>query len=371
MHQNGDSKPARVLIIGPLPPPYGGSRVSFSLFLRRAQQLDHLRISHIDFPIRKVADESRLGAVSYTRSAARAVAALVRIPVCDRVVLFASRGTAFSFGLAVIAVGRLWRKPVVVRLFGGRPYAPIRNRWAPLRWVTDRILTWADGLSLETETGRNDFPIMVRDRVRAIRGYRPRVEPVSPGDSVPSRESGAPFKFVFGGRVDKSKGMDVLMAACSILSREHPLGSFQVDCYGPASEEVQAAAGRSPGFRLAGSIDNASYRRLLPGYGAFVYPSIYDNEGHPGALIEAMQAGLPVVSSALPTVGEIVRDGVEGLLIEPGDPDALAAAMGSIMTNPSLRAKLAQQSGRAGMEFDEDVVIPILLKEMGLSLGSA
>ena len=63
-------------------------------------------------------------------------------------------------------------------------------------------------------------------------------------------------------------------------------------------------------------------------------------------LVEAMAAGLPVVASDIAGFREVIRDGVEGLLVPPGHPAALADAMQRVLTEPGL----AERLGAAGRE---------------------
>jgi phosphatidylinositol alpha-mannosyltransferase len=67
------------------------------------------------------------------------------------------------------------------------------------------------------------------------------------------------------------------------------------------------------------------------------------------ALVEAMAAGVPVVASDIPGFREVVRDGIEGLLVPPGDPSALAAALRRVLADTELATAL----GRAGRERAE------------------
>jgi glycosyltransferase involved in cell wall biosynthesis len=67
----------------------------------------------------------------------------------------------------------------------------------------------------------------------------------------------------------------------------------------------------------------------------------YANEGIPQALMQAMACGLPVVTTDIGAIGEIVRDGVEGLLTAPRNPQALAQAIERLRAEPALRARLA------------------------------
>jgi glycosyltransferase involved in cell wall biosynthesis len=92
--------------------------------------------------------------------------------------------------------------------------------------------------------------------------------------------------------------------------------------------------------------------RFLAAADAFVLPSL--TEGLPGALVEAMAAGLPCVTTDIPGNRELVRDEETGLLVPPQDPTALARALGRILDDPSLAARVAK-AGQALVfkEYDE------------------
>ena len=362
MSTSRNSKPLKVLLIGPLPPPIGGSTVSFERFLEHAIRIPELDVTHIDLPVHKLDADGQPSGVSPIRTLGRGLAALRRFPAAERVVLFSSRGLAFSFGLVIIAFGRLVGRPVYLRLFGGRPYARAASRKSPLRRLTEKLLSYASGISLETEVGRNDFPAQLRGLVKAVPGYRPRPDAAPRGSKDSAR-----VRFAFAGRVDRSKGFDVLIKAADLLASRLPVGSFQIDCYGPTSSGIEPQWRNHPTVNLMGLVDNQRYRSLLASYDAFLYPSVYDNEGHPGAVIEAMLNGLPIVCTSLPAVGEIVSDGIEGLTVPSNDPESLAEAMIRIITDRGLRERLAAGSKARGLQFDEEVVIPRLLREMGLA----
>ena len=86
---------------------------------------------------------------------------------------------------------------------------------------------------------------------------------------------------------------------------------------------------------------------VAPFYAAFdavVLPS--GNEGTPVTVIEALAGGRPVVATRVGGVPDVVRDGVDGFLVEPGDVDALAARLAELARDPELRERMGEQ-GRA------------------------
>jgi len=87
---------------------------------------------------------------------------------------------------------------------------------------------------------------------------------------------------------------------------------------------------------------------ILAGADLFVLPSIY--EGFPGAAIEAMALGLPVVASNVPTLREVVDDGCSGLLVPPRDPVQLAEAMGRVLDDPTLARRLGERGRELFLE---------------------
>jgi glycosyltransferase involved in cell wall biosynthesis len=84
---------------------------------------------------------------------------------------------------------------------------------------------------------------------------------------------------------------------------------------------------------------------VLPAMDVFALPSLW--EGLPLALILAMGASRPVVATRLAGIPEVVSDGDSGLLVEPGDPDALGAALARVCGDAALRGRLGARARAA------------------------
>lgn len=147
----------------------------------------------------------------------------------------------------------------------------------------------------------------------------------------------------FVGRMLLPKGVDVLMSAAQILKqRGVPL---EVELYGRADDDNREAISAdtlrswSDGVRtrwLGHTSDVAAVWRRA---GIFVLPA-RSREGMPRALLEAAASARPLVVTDVPGCRHFVRDGIEGLIVPPGDDRALADALEQLARDPDLRLRL-------------------------------
>ena len=136
----------------------------------------------------------------------------------------------------------------------------------------------------------------------------------------------------------------------------------------PMLRERSAALGVDRHVTLLGKSDDV--RTLLAASDLFVFPSTAEAFGI--ALIEAMAAGLPVVASGVGGILEIVDDGVDGLLVPPGDPAALADAIVRLATDGELRHELGEHARKTVAErFSVEVGIPRLEAVYAKALAKA
>lgn len=110
-----------------------------------------------------------------------------------------------------------------------------------------------------------------------------------------------------------------------------------------------------------GTVEWWGYRADMPAVYAdthvFCLPSRY-GEGLPKVLMEAAASGRPIVASDIPGCRELVRDGENGILVSPRDPEALARAVGRLVADPSLRRRMGKRAREIVREgFTEDRVV--------------
>lgn len=151
------------------------------------------------------------------------------------------------------------------------------------------------------------------------------------------------------GRLVEAKDFPNLLAAAASLRAEGRDFSLDIVGDGELREDVNeeiARRGLAGTVQLLGSRTDVS--SLLRDADAFVLSS--RREGLPVAVLEALATGLPVVATSVGAIPEIVRDGDNGLLVPPGDANALAAAIRRLLDDPPLRLAIGARARRVVTE---------------------
>jgi glycogen synthase len=172
--------------------------------------------------------------------------------------------------------------------------------------------------------------------------------------AVPALRGADPV-FLSVGRLEGYKGFDDASAALARLQAGGALGpawAWVVVGEGPAAESLRAGleAGLRPHVHFTGRVDDAVLHSLYERADVFVHPTHY--EGSSLVTLEAMAHGKAVVATRAGGIPDKIVEGVTGLLVEPGDRAALAAALGALARD-RLRREAMGDAGRAraGAEF--------------------
>jgi glycosyltransferase involved in cell wall biosynthesis len=171
----------------------------------------------------------------------------------------------------------------------------------------------------------------------------------------PSIENGEPVVLSVARLVEK-KGLEDLIAAADILRRRGRGFRVEIIGSGPQRETLKAQAkkmGLANRVKLAGAQTHdavcLAYRRAS----IFVLPCVVasngDRDGIPNVLLEAMASGVPVVSTPVSGIPELIDAGVNGLLVPPHDPKSLADAIEKLLASKELSERLAR-AARAKLE---------------------
>jgi glycosyltransferase involved in cell wall biosynthesis len=151
---------------------------------------------------------------------------------------------------------------------------------------------------------------------------------------------------LFLGEIGQRKGIYDLVRAMPGIVALCP--DARLIAGGSGELEQVADCARSVGMEhavsLPGWVAGEDKMRLLANAAVYVLPS--HNENFPVSILEAMAAGLPVVSTPVGGIPDMIRNGQEGYLVEPGDTAKLAEAIGGLLAQPTRRLQMGESAQR-------------------------
>lgn len=151
----------------------------------------------------------------------------------------------------------------------------------------------------------------------------------------------------FLGRHEPRKGLEVLLAALPSLPAHVQVW---IGSDGPDTEELKRRTAGDPRLVWLGRLDDEEKRRRLRAADVFCAPSLH-GESFGVVLLEAMAAGAAIVASDLSGYRLVARPDLDGLMVPPGDVDALAAALNRVLADHDLRAELVASGDERVQEF--------------------
>jgi len=176
---------------------------------------------------------------------------------------------------------------------------------------------------------------------------------VVPNPAPPAREATSTERkgLVFAGRLTRQKAMHVALDALAYV----PAARLTVIGDGPDRDRLERharGAGLNGRVRFVGSLPRNEVLDALAGAEATILSSDWENFPH--AAVESLAVGTPLVATAVGGVGEIVVDGVNGLLVPPGSPEAFGHALERLLGSPELRARLSDGARASVVELGAD-----------------
>lgn len=271
-------------------------------------------------------------------------------------------------------------------LLSGRPWscsAHAKDIWTTPEWEKRQKVSECRWLTVCTETAAVLMRRLVDDPAKVLMNYHgidlerfppPASHPAGPDGTDPGR----PVHILAVGRAVDKKGFDDLLHALAAVPREQHwrlthIGDGELL---PKLKELAARLGLTGRVEWLGALDQS---RLLNHYRSadvLVLPSRVsadgDRDGLPNVLLEAQSQGLPVVSTSVGGILELVDHEVNGLLVAQRDCPALTAALRRLTADPALRRRLGQAGqARVREQFSLQANIGPLARQFGLGAGPA
>ena len=260
---------------------------------------------------------------------------------------------------------RAARRPAVLQLHGSQPEALLR-KGRPLFKLASRLLVGAASavlvLSSEEKRAWERFrprtPVyVVKNPYCGLSGGATTAE-AGPGGPQTPRTADSPI-VLFVGRLLIFKGVMDLVEAAQRVAAAHPELPFQIVMAGdgpeaPAITALAEKLGIGGKVLLEGHLTPQALGALYRQATLFALPSHL--EGFPTVIAEAMDAGLPIVTTAIRGAVDYLEEGVNALLVPPGEPARLAEAIARLLTDPDLRGRMGEANRRKVSIFAPDKV---------------
>jgi glycosyltransferase involved in cell wall biosynthesis len=163
------------------------------------------------------------------------------------------------------------------------------------------------------------------------------------------------------GRLHQQKGMEFLLRAAPAILKDFPKTLFLIIGDGPLRDSLEGLShllGLSPNVKFIGYRQDV--RRILGVIDIAVLPSLW--EGTPIALLEAMAMGRPIVATSVGGMKAVLSHEKTALMVQPGDPEALAAAIAHLLTDKRFAARLGAASLKESRNYDSQYAATKLQK---------
>jgi len=332
MKTDVNARPLRILLLGTMEPPTGGTSVAMILMreeLKRIPGVEALSINTAGIRGNPLIGIWRFFSVIHQLFRA--------VPRCDVVSAHMATSGLFLMGPMAALFAFLYRKPLIIRKFAGKDFLDYG-------WLRSRLSLWSvrrsDLALFETQNLERLYSKMGFRRVKWFANNRPMIRPEL--EAIPRQRC---RRFLYLGQLRLGKGMPEIIAAAERFGPE-----IEVDIYGISGFDIPE--GYFDGLK------RVKYRGFaadavttLAQYDCLLLPTYLESEGYPGVVFEAYSVGIPLIITRWKALPEIV-DETSGILIPPRNADALYEAMKRLVEDADLYQRLCEGVKAKRLEFD-------------------
>jgi glycosyltransferase involved in cell wall biosynthesis len=339
-------KKKKILFFGKLPPPYIGPSVATKIILNSGLK-KYYNIVHFDTSHHRTLDQ--LGKFSLKNLFfpfflyMRLVFYLIKFS--PDVVYVPSQQTTIAYlrDIPFYIIAKLFRKKIVCHLRGGYFLSFYNECNFLMKFIVEAVQKIIDA---QIVLGNNliylyeDF--MNIDKIFVVPNGRDFVYNKNFNDNEER------VNVLFLGNLIRQKGIiDFINAGVDILNKGYDNVTFQFagnhyDC----KEEIENLMSNNCDLNIfdKGPVYNEDKIELINNSDIFVFPTYYRNEGHPWVIVEALAAGMPIISTDWGAIAESVIDGENGFIVNPKDPDSISSKIERLIKDKKLRFKMGQKS---------------------------
>lgn len=340
------TKKNHIILIGPIPVEedvIGGTKVSFMALRDELTKND-------TFQITTISTSRGLAGLGRLKRAFINLQALVKVFLklwrsiggADLVMWNVSSGGALSSGFLFWTLARFYRKPFILRLFASDFDTSYRSANWCLQQLAKKTILKSDIILLQTKTLLQEVSETLPN-LKSTKWYPTTRD-------MPSRKTALPERcanILFLSQLKEEKGVPEILAASLNLGKE-----VHFNILGPSMDGYEIGdLSLYPNVTLGGAISIEKVPEVLQKNDALILPSKRQAEGYPGIVIEALQMGLPIIATSLPSLREIVKDRENGLLVEPGSSEEIEKAIRLLSRDDKLFRSMSEKAQTSGNRF--------------------
>jgi len=343
------------LIIGPLPPPYHGVAVMIQWLVEGLRKRNGFSFIHLNTQdARKNQDFGKFnprncwlalrGIIALFKLLLREEIEVVYIPISQNFWGFA-RDSFF-----VLISGFVFKRKVVIHLHGGY-FKTFFNQGTQLRKKYIKfVFKYVDrGIVLGYCLKHLLEDVLPPDKIDVVYNG----VDTEPFDKIENAKgSNGNFRILFAGLLEESKGYFDLIQAVPILKRYYPdievllAGRWQANGFKEKVRSFVRENDLEMQVKILGVVTGEEKIKLFKSSDVFVLPTYFYLEGQPVVVLEAMAAGLPVITTDRGSIKEMITPGENGFIIPPSSPHEIAEKIALLIEDQNLRKSMGEKSQR-------------------------
>jgi len=347
----------RIIFLGAVPPPYMGPTLATVVILN-SRLREEFDLIHLNTSDHRGLD--KLGVIDLRNIllAFKSYFSLISLIITkkpDLVYIPISYATlACTKDSIFIIISKLFGRKVICHLRGG---SWLNSAGLLATWYIKGVHRLVDGQIVLGESLKHLFAGILPTQ---------KVFVVPNGKDIPytnkNRKDGN-IRVLFIANIRRAKGvMDVLHAAPTVCAKCPNVEFLFAGAWNEVDvkDEVKAYLHqhRNLPIKWLGALRGKEKEEIIKSADIFVFPTYYPAEGHPWVIVEAMAAGLPIISTAHGAITESVKDGVNGFIVEKQNPALIAEKVIALITSEELRKAMGCASKRMYEEkFTEEKMI--------------
>lgn len=376
---NGTKGKKKLVIVGPLPPPYHGITISTERLVR-SRIKDAFELVHFDTSDHRGLDNIGKVDLWNVYFALKQVWLFLLLCVRERpdiVYTTINQNIAYARDALFILLGK-WAggAKVVVHLRGAYFRKFYEKSGFPVKLFVDFTIRRADRVIVLGQCLRYIFERWFDEQeMDVVPNGTPFNPDLSRRPGLREANRGRLVVAYLGNLIEEKGVVDVVRSASRVLA-EFPEAEFRFAGAWWDQDEAKAKCeaeirekGLGDRVRFVGTVSGDAKDRFYLEADIFVFPTYYTLEGHPNVIVEAMAAGLPVISTDYVAIPETVLDGENGFIVPVRDPAAVADRILVLAKDPSLRGRMGTASRRLyEAQYTQEINVEKMIAAFGRCL---